>query len=414
MHAMSFQKHAISGFSWNALLKIATSLLTIAKVALTARLLTPTDFGIFSLIAIALGLTESTTQTGINLTILQSKQSIHYFLNTAWVIAIARGFLIGILMVFLGVLLGNYYDEPSLPALTALAALIPVIKGFINPSIVTLHKELKFFHDSIFRFSLAAAEAILAVLFSFFIGSPVALVLALIFGALFEVAISFSFFVDRPAFNYIPSRAKAIFANAKGLSISSALNYVYENIDDFIIGKILGTHTLGLYHNAYALTHKATADIAKITHHATIPILSQIHDDGARLYKAFSKSAGITFGFALVASIPFFVWPEFVVLTLLGDQWLGIVPLVPWLAGAGLLHAVSILGHSVLLATRQYSFLNIYLAVSLGLLITLLIVMSQKMGANGVGPALVLSRLLSVPVLCIFIYKTFDKYKSST
>lgn len=409
---MGYQKHAISGFSWNAVLKIATSLLTVAKVAITARLLTPTDFGIFSLIAIALGLTESTTQTGINLTILQSKQSIRYFLDTAWVIAIGRGFLIGILMVLLGVVLGEYYSEPSLPVLTAIAALVPVIKGFINPSIVTLHKELKFFQDGVYRFSLAAAEAVLAVILSFFIASPLALVLALVFGALFEVLISFLFFEERPVFNYIPSRAKAIFANAKGLSISSALNYVYENIDDFIIGKILGTHSLGLYHNSYALTHKATADVSKITHHATIPILSQIQDDGTRLYNAFIKSGLATLAVATVASLPFFLFPEFIVQLILGEQWLGIVPLVPWLAGAGLLQAVGILGHTVLLATRHYTYLNTHLAMSLGLLITLLIFMTQQNGIDGVGPALVISRLLSIPILLILIWKTFSKYRA--
>ena len=114
------------------------------KISVLARLLSPEDFGLFSLVMIALGIIEASTETGVNLTIINSKQSLNYFLNTAWVIAIVRGFLIGILMVAVGLLMSNYFGEPELSWLVALAALVPVIKGFINPAIISLRRSYDF------------------------------------------------------------------------------------------------------------------------------------------------------------------------------------------------------------------------------------------------------------------------------
>ena len=65
---MSYSKQAISGFSWQTLMKIFAALISLIKISILARLLSPNDFGLFSLTVIALGLSEAAAQTGINVT----------------------------------------------------------------------------------------------------------------------------------------------------------------------------------------------------------------------------------------------------------------------------------------------------------------------------------------------------------
>ena len=78
---MGYQRHAIIGFSVQSLQKVFVFVINFVKIVVLARLLKPSDFGLFSLVMIALGLTESFTQTGINTTIVQSKKDINYFLD---------------------------------------------------------------------------------------------------------------------------------------------------------------------------------------------------------------------------------------------------------------------------------------------------------------------------------------------
>src|SRR3989339_1829542 len=160
---MFYRNRILTGFSWHSLFKFSSALIKLGKIAILARLLTPNDFGLFSLTTIALGLTEAFTETGINTTIVQSRQSVSYFLNTAWIISIIRGLLIAVIMMILGLLLTSYYQEPQLLFLIGIASLVPLIKGFINPAIITYYKQMAFFSDTLYRISLEVMGTILAI-----------------------------------------------------------------------------------------------------------------------------------------------------------------------------------------------------------------------------------------------------------
>ncbi len=407
---MGYTKHTISGFSWQTVLKVLTMATILIKTFFLARILTPTDFGLFALIAIALGIAEATTETGVNLTIIQSKRSIKYFIDTAWVIAIIRGFIIGIIMVLMGLIMSKFYKEESLTILVAIAALVPIVKGFINPSIILFHKNLEFFKDSAFKFTIILFDATVAVILALLFKSVSALIFALILGGLFEVLLSFLIFSDKPVFNYIPSRAKLIFANAKGLTISAALSYINENIDDFLLGKIIGTFSLGLYHNAYSLGHKTNYDFAKSVNHSILPVFTKISDEKNRLKKAFVKSLVVTALITIGASIPLFIAPNLIVSIILGEQWLSIVPNLYFFVIAGILQSISIIFYTLFYVKKRYSTVNFHLLVTIVTLVTLLLLLPAKYGLQGAGVALVTSRLVSLPFL---FYQAIMLFKKS-
>lgn len=409
--SMGYTKNTISGFSWQTILRVLTMITVLVKTFFIARILTPEDFGIFALIAIALGIAEATTETGVNLTIIQSKKSIKYFIDTAWVIAIIRGFIIGIVMVLMGLLMSNFYQEESLTILIAVAALVPIVKGFINPSIVLFHKNLEFFKDSVFKFSVVLFDATMAVVLALAFKSVISLVLALIAGGIFEVIISFLIFTNKPRFHYIPSRAKAIFSNAKGLTVAAALSYINENVDDFLLGKIIGTYSLGLYHNAYSLGHKVNYDFARSINHSVLPIFTKIADEVGRLRKAFIKSIVVTTLITTCLSLPLLIAPKLIVNLVLGEQWLSIVPHLYLFVIAGVLQSISIIFHALFYSKKKYSTVNFHLLLTVILLITLLLILPGKYGLQGAGVALVVSRLIPLPYI---FYKATSLLKGKT
>jgi len=408
---MGYMKNTIAGFSWQTVLKLLTMVIILVKTFFLARILTPSDFGLFALIAIALGIAEATTETGVNLTIIQSKRTIKYFIDTAWVIAIIRGFIIGIVMVLMGIGMSEFFNEPSLRVLIATAALVPVVKGFINPSIVLFHKNLDFFKDSLFRFVVILFDASIAVIIALTIKSVLALILALIISGLFEVFLSFIIFKDKPTFNYIPSRAKIIFSNAKGLSISAALSYINENIDDFLLGKIIGTYSLGLYHNAYSLGHKVNYDFAKSANHSILPVFTKIVTEADRLKNAFIKSIVVTSIITVGFSIPLIIAPKFIVSLILGEQWLSITPHLYLFVIAGIIQSISIIFYALFYAKKKYSTVNFHLLITVIMLTTLLLLLPKQYGLQGAGIAIVLSRLITLPYL---FFKAFLLFKGKT
>lgn len=402
---MGYTKNVISGFGWHSLLKIATMGVTLLKISILARLLSPNDFGLFAYTMIAFGIVEAITQTGVNLTIINSERKVHYFLDSAWVIAIIRGFIMGISMLLIGLFLAAYYNEPSLRPLVAFTAVVPVIKGFINPMIVILQKNLRFFHDSVYRFSLVIVDALIAIIFGLILKSVIAMIIALIGSALFEVLVSFVAFRDRPTFHYIHSRGKLILNNAKGLSLSAALTYIHENIDDLIIGKLSGTYNLGLYHNAYSLSHKPNFELSKAVQHSTLPVYSRIKRDIERLRRAYLKTSVATLFYLCIATLPIFIFPDLLVKIVLGKQWLGIIPILPWLAGAGLVHSFNNISYNLFYAKENFKVVNLHLACMIAALVVLLLVLTPKMGVAGASMAIFYSRLICLPIIIFEIIK---------
>ena len=404
---MGYKFKAFSGFGWRQAFYLANNLIAIGRVMILARLLSPYDFGLFSIAAIALGLSEAFTQTGINLTILQSKLPVKKFLDTAWVIAITRGFFIALIMLILAYLLPKFYQEPNLAFLILLASLVPAVKGFINPNIISLQKELHFFKGTVYSLSRVVIEALMTIALAFYLRNATAFVWGMIAGAFWEVAISFIFFKLKPKFRFQKPVAKLIFKNAKGLTPMAALNYIHENVDNLIIGKILGATNLGYYQNAYALAHKANYQPAQAANHGLLPIFAKIEGDLPRLKKAFFKSL-VAVGVTISAlSVVLIIWPDFVVKILLGPKWQASVPLLPILALAGLLQGISMIFYTLFLARARFKPINYHLLTTVVLLIIFVWWGSAWFGLVGASWGIVASRVLTLPILVYFIKKEF-------
>lgn len=410
---MGYTKKVIAGFSWDTLLKLSTYFLTIIKIYILARILSPSDFGVFSLVVIALGLSEAMTQTGINLTIIQSKHSVEYFLNTAWVIAIGRGFLIGVLMIVLGHLMSLFYNQPSLTMMVAVAALVPTIKGFINPYVVALHKKMLYSRDVLYKFFVQATLILGTLLLGLWLRNVYALILGMVLAALIETLLSFVIFKTKPQFEYVPSRARIIFDNAKWLSVGSFLHYLVENIDDFLIGAITNTHSLGLYHNAYSLTHKGSYDISKSVHYGTIPVYSKLVTEKSRLKNAFRKTLLSTTIITLLIALPIYFFNSEIVLFLMGQNWVESIPLIRPLIAAGVIQGFFMVCYTMMLAQQKYKLMNYHLLGTLILMTSSIIIGGRQTGLVGTVNGILYSRIVLLIPMIWYIYNFFYKNSST-
>jgi len=391
---MGYKQHAIAGFSIQSLQKVFIFFLNFVKIIVLARLLKPTDFGLFSLVMIAVGLTESFTQTGINTTIVQSKKDISYFLNTAWVIAIIRGFVIALIMLFLAFIMSNFYQEQLLLPLISVATLIPIIKGFINPAIAQWQKNFHFAKEGLYNAIHLSAEVLLQITLAFLLRSVWALVIGVILAAVIEVVISFIMNQQRPKFNYQARRARYIFHNAKSLMLASFLAYLNDNADDFIIGKLLNAYQLGIYHNAYSLSHKVNYELSKSAHHGLMPVFANLHQEQEqhRLKRAFNKSIFSTFIIGLAFSLPLIIWPNFFINLILGEQWLEASHILAVLVLAGLVHSLSNIVYALLIAQKRYLPMNFHLFISLVLMVTGIIILTPSYGLYGACLGILLAK----------------------
>ncbi len=402
---MGYTKTFLSGFGWSTFLKLASKGLAFVKIIILARLLSQHDYGLFSLTIVVVSLFEVFAETGINTILVQTKENIEEYINSAWVLSIFRGILIACIVVIASFVMRYIYKEQELLFLVLLAAFVPFIRGFINPSIILPYKKLYFSKDSVYRFSLVCIEVLFAIIFGVLLQNAYALVFSLIIASLFEVVISFVFFSPRPKFVLQTSVIQNIFSHAKWLNGVSILNYLNRNLDDLIIGKMLNTQLLGLYDRTYQLSHSPTADMGSSVYHASFPVYNKFLEDPTRLKKAFFKIIVLFAGLQMIPLFLFLFFPKLLTLVILGNEWIQAASFLPLLALAGYFQGLLNVGYSLLVARRLYKQLILILIIPLGVMVISLFFFIQRFGLIGAGFATMFSRVVVMPYFGYIIRK---------
>ena len=97
---MGYFDTSMSGVKWIGSFKILSRILSLVRIAILARILSPIQFGVFGIASLALSVVETLTEPGIYVYLMQEKKSIHKYIDTAWVISILRGVLLFTTLIF--------------------------------------------------------------------------------------------------------------------------------------------------------------------------------------------------------------------------------------------------------------------------------------------------------------------------
>ncbi len=406
---MGYSRKVFEGFWWLGILKAVTKGMTFAKIVILARFLSPKDFGVFGITTAVLALVERLTETGINTFLMQKKEGFEKYVHSAWVIAIVRGGLIALLLTMLSTVLPGYYNEPTLTQFILLASFIPLMKGYINPSVITYWKQLKFEKEAMFRGAINLVEGTLSIALPIILQSPIGLMYALITSAVVEVVLSHILMTPRPKFIPKWNLIKEILHSSTWLNISGLSNYLVNNADNLIVGKILGAQQLGYYQTGFNVANASTGDVGDLGAQTVFPIYTAIRDDKKRLLHALLRAV---IGVGAIIALPIFVIlinPTFVITLVLGERWLPIVPLLPYLYAALWLKGINLLMYPIFLATENVKRSVVTQVLHVIVMVSLIIPMSTRGGTVGAAQALFLSYIFVQPVLGIMLRKTFSK-----
>ncbi|HKC14642.1 MAG TPA: oligosaccharide flippase family protein, partial [Patescibacteria group bacterium] len=96
---MGYTGQTIKGFSFLALLRIITRILSLVKNLIIARVLSPSQFGAFGIAILVLVFAEIITETGVNTFLIQNKEETNQYIDTSWLVSIIRGLVIFLLII---------------------------------------------------------------------------------------------------------------------------------------------------------------------------------------------------------------------------------------------------------------------------------------------------------------------------
>lgn len=402
---MGYFRQALKGVSWVGAFRGFTRIIAFAKIAILARILLPEQFGLFGIATLFLAFLEILVETGINVFLIQEKKAIDKYINTAWTVSIIRGIIISLIIIISAPFVSSFFKSPQSLSLIYLISVVPLVRGFINPSIVKFQKELQFKREFWFRSSIFLFDASVAVIAALVIRSASSLILGLIAGAVLEVIMSFIFARPKAKLAIEVSRIKRIIGRGKWVTGAGIFQYAFRQGDDIIVGRLMGENSLGLYQVAYKISTLPISEVADVVSRVTFPVFSKIATDIKRIKIAFIKTILMVTAVVVPFGLIIFLFPTQLVTIILGVNWLEVVPALKILAIFGVLKAIQNSAYSVLLALEKQEYVTVITFASvLGLGISI-IPLVNRYGIVGAGASAIIGTLVALPVAAYYLVK---------
>ncbi|RFU22796.1 lipopolysaccharide biosynthesis protein [Geodermatophilus marinus] len=324
--------------------------LQVLSVVILARLLSPRDYGLLAMVMVVLGVADVFRDLGLSTAAIQARtlsaqqRSNLFWLNTAF------GLVLSVLAWALAPALAGVYGQPELVGITQALAWTFLLNGTATQHRANLTRRLQFGR-------LAVADVVSPVA-----GLAAAVTLALggagywtlvgqqlvQYAVMLVVVLAAGRWVPGPPDRSVPMGGLLRFGS--GMVGTQVIGYLGNNIDSLVIGARFGAGPLGLYNRAFQLLMTPLGQLRGPSTQVVLPVLASLQDDPRR-FSSFLQRGQLALGYTLVVGLGLVLGvadPATVVL--LGGQWTDVVPLLHWLALAGVFQTLALVNYWVYLA----------------------------------------------------------------
>ena len=337
---LNLRDKAITGLSWSIAAKLITLFLRFVISVFLARLLTPVDFGLLGMILVVTGFADLFSELGFEAALIQRKSIEERHLSTIFWVNIATGLFLSCTIAIIAPHIAAFYNEPRLEILTILLS----ANFFIG--------SLRMVHNAILKRSMNFRKLALIEIATSAIAGGIAIILAFmgygVWSLVWQVLISTSASVIlvwivsdwRPHFDFNFSALKELIGFSSNLFGFNIFNYWVRNCDDLLIGKFIGTASLGIYSRAYSLLLMPLSQISATVGRVMFPALSRIQEDKKRVKKIYLKTIGMIALITFPMMLGLLVSAESFVLALFGPKWVEVIPILKIFCLLGLVESI--------------------------------------------------------------------------
>jgi O-antigen/teichoic acid export membrane protein len=335
------RRKTISGGMAAAAGQVVTFALHFGSIAVLARLLGPGDFGVVAMVTAVTGFMALFGDSGLSLATVQRERITHAQVSTLFWINLGLGVALAALTAALGPALAWFYGEPQLTAITAALAGGFVLRG------------LGVQHQALLRRNLQFPRLVLVSTFGALAGYTAGITAALrglghwslvVQALVMAGATTLAAWLACPWRPGAPARDPAVAGMAKfggAFTGSTVMNYLLRNFDNLLVGWYWGASALGYYSRGYAIMMLPMGQLNGPINQVALPALSRAQSDPEKFARGYFQGVTLLAGVSLPACVLLMTCAEPFVLTVLGEKWRDIVPILLALAPAAALSTIT-------------------------------------------------------------------------
>lgn len=404
----SLTERAVSSGVWSGLINVSDRILRLGKLMFLATLLAPTDFGIYGISLLAIGVLRQFSQLGFNAALIRDQQSdIDHYLDTVWTLKLLRGGLIAVIAFYAAPIVGSFFSEPAVVPVLRAVAIVPLLNGAINPGVVYLEKDLQFHRTFAYKISGTIVDVVIAVSAAFILQNVWALVVGRIAG--YATRGFFSYFVHsyRPSLGFRRDLAGELVNFGKWIFGSEILIFLILEGDDAFVGWFLGAAALGFYQMAYRLSNIPATEVTHTISKAALPTYSKI-DGIDKIRDAHYRVVQLTALLSIPASIGIVVVSPVFVPVVLGENWLPIIPIMQILAISGAIRSIEATIGPILKAIDKPDIITKVQVLRVFIILVLIYPLTNQFGLVGAAGAVTISLIVETPISNYLVIKQLN------
>jgi lipopolysaccharide exporter len=373
----------VKGVGWMVLFKLSERSVGFISTLILARLLVPNDFGLIAMgsaVAAGVGLMGA---FGFDSALIQRQTVARSHYDTAWTYNVVFGIGVALLIVAVSEPATRFYREPRLGPVLYVLALAALVQGFENVGTVQFRKELNFGKEFRFLFAKRVTTFIVTIALAVALRNYWALVAGMLTSAVCGVAISYLAHDFRPRFTF--SAQGHLFHFSKWLFLSNFIQFLRGKTSDFILGRTVGTHGLGIYSIAMEIASLPSTELIAPLNRAMFPAYSRLAEKPVALNAMFIDVYAVIAVVAFPAAVGLACVAGPAVLVLLGEKWVDATPVLQILTVAGLVGALQSNLYLVIVSMGHPKVNTVVSAALLLVYLPACVVASLKFGIVGVA-----------------------------
>lgn len=316
--------------------------LQMGSTVVLARLLLPSDFGLIAMVTAVTGFVAMFKDAGLSMATVQRKVITHDQVSTLFWINVALSAAVMFVVAALAPAIAAFYSEPRLVWVTLALAGTMLFGGFTVQHQALLRRQMRFKALAVVEIASMGGGIAVAIAMALMESGYWSLVGMVAGTALINAVLVWVLCDWRPGLPKRGSGTAAMLKFGGKLTGFNFLNYFTRNLDNVIVGAALGATSLGLYSKAYGLLLLPIRQVNSPVSAVVIPVLSRLQDDPNRFRRFYLKAvlliSSATFPIAAYIAID----AESFVQVILGDQWMGSVPVFQWLAPAAIMGGINV------------------------------------------------------------------------
>lgn len=315
------KKHAIRGAGATVFANISGYFFQMIGTIILARLLTPDDFGLISMVTAFSLLFMGFGANGFTEAIIQKDVINHTQVSTIFWIHVGISSILTLFFIGLAPIMVWFYKEPRLQSVTIALAFSIFFTSLYTAHMALLKRNMSFYLTSaneILSMIVATAASIAVAFWGWgywsLVARRVAPQIALVVGAWLMCK-------WRPGLPALRSGVKSMIKFALNAYGNFSFNYCSKYIDKILIGWRHSTQALGHYSNAYHLFIMPSIQFSYPLLSVAVATLSRLNNEPEKYRHYFLKSISTVAFIGMGLSVWLTLIGKDLILLLLGPQW---------------------------------------------------------------------------------------------